>query len=57
MLRVTAHALQRYRERVAPVSEEEALAAILSHITMINIALAFGAPCVRCPNGMRIMLR
>jgi hypothetical protein len=57
MIRVTQHALDRYRERIAPVSEEEARDAILAHITVINIALAFGAPCVRCGDGMRLLMK
>lgn len=57
MIHVTDHALRRFQERIRPVSKEEAREAILSHITALNIALAFGAPCVRCGDGMRIVLK
>lgn len=57
MIHVTQHALNRFKERIRPASDEEAREAILSHITVLNIALAFGAPCVRCGDGMRIVLK
>lgn len=56
MIHVTAHAVQRYQERIAPVSREEAMAAILSHGRALETAARFGAPCVRCGDGMRIVL-
>ncbi|MFK4871643.1 hypothetical protein [Novosphingobium sp. ZW T3_23] len=54
MIHVSSHAVSRYRERVAPVSYDEAVAALST--PTIERAAAFGARYVRLPTGQRIVL-
>ncbi|AOR77208.1 hypothetical protein [Novosphingobium resinovorum] len=54
MIRVSAHALDRYRERVRMVSYEEARAALST--PLIEAAAAFGARYVRLGTGHRILI-
>ena len=53
-IHVTLHAIQRYQERVAPVSAAEAHKALST--PAIQIAAKFGAQFVRLPTGHRIVL-
>ncbi len=48
MIHVSSHAISRYRERVAPVSYDEAVAALSTAV--IERAAAFGARYVRLPS-------
>jgi hypothetical protein len=52
---VTFHAIARYQERVEPVSDDEARAALSSPFIMR--AIAFGAHCVRLGTGHRVIIR
>jgi hypothetical protein len=52
---VSAHAAQRYIERVANVSLAEARAALAS--PAVVTACTFGAPFVRLASGHRIVIR
>lgn len=54
MIQVTAHALERYRERVRMVSYEEARAALSSAV--IARAIEFGAHYVRLGTGQRVVI-
>lgn len=54
-LHITNHAILRYIERVAPVSMEEARAALST--PMITRAAAFGARTVILGTGQRVLLR
>lgn len=54
MIHVTSHAISRFRERVAPVSYDEAVAALSS--PAVEKAAAFGAPFVKLGTGQRIVL-
>lgn len=54
MIHVTYHAVSRYRSRVAPVSYEDALAALSS--PTIQRAADFGAPFVRLGTGQRVVI-
>lgn len=56
MIHITQHAVQRYQERVANVTDGEARAAILSHEGALVCAARFGAPVVRCGEGFRIVM-
>jgi len=51
---ITAHAIERYRERVADVSVDEARQALLSPAVLQ--AAEFGAPYVRLGTGQRIVI-
>lgn len=51
---ISAHAVQRYQERVANVTEGEARAALNS--PAVNLAANFGAPFVRIATGQRIVI-
>lgn len=51
---VTQHAIQRFQERVAPVSPEEARAALSS--PTIHKAVEFGAIAVTLGTGQRIVI-
>ena len=55
MVHVTHHAIQRYVERVSPVTEDEARQALSSKA--IEIAADFGARFVRLATGQRICVR
>ena len=56
MIRVSDHAVLRYRERVCDVSDEAARQSILSHAGAIRTAIGFGAPVVRCGDGTRLVI-
>jgi hypothetical protein len=51
---ITAHAIERYRERVRPCSDDDAREALSSRA--INAAIVFGARFVRLGTGQRIAL-
>ena len=53
-LRVSGHAISRYRKRVAPVTYDQALAALSSE--RIRQAVAIGASSVILPSGHRAVL-
>lgn len=53
-LHVTQHAIQRFQERVAPVTPEEARAALSS--PTIHKAVEFGAIAVTLGTGQRIVI-
>lgn len=57
MIHVTRHAKERYQERVAHVSLEEAEQAILRHETVLDIANRFGARCVRNGDGVGFLVK
>lgn len=54
---VTAHACERFCERVRPCSFDEARDAVLSHARAIEKAIAFGCEVVRLGDGCRIILQ
>lgn len=54
MIHVTAHAIERYQERVANVPDEEARVAICSPAVLK--AAEFGATYVRLGTGQRIVI-
>jgi hypothetical protein len=56
MIHVTHHALERFVERVAPCSLEEARERILEHARAIEKAAEFGCEVVRCGSGERLIL-
>lgn len=56
MIRVTKHAIERWIERIAPVSKESARASILSHSRTLNLAVAFGSGTVKLGDGTRLVL-
>jgi hypothetical protein len=53
---VTPHAVQRFQERVAPVSDEDAKAAILSHSPAIEKAAEFQCQVLKLGDGSRLAL-
>lgn len=53
-LHITSHAISRYRERVAPVSYDDALAALTC--AAVELAAEIGAPFVKLGTGQRIVL-
>jgi hypothetical protein len=53
---VTAHAIDRYIERIAPVAREEAYAAMISAEAAISRAAAFGAHVVRISGGAKLII-
>jgi len=57
MIQVSAHAVQRFQERIAAVDAAEARRRILQHEPAMLVAVRFGARCVLCPNGMRLILK
>ena len=57
MIVISDHALRRFNERIAAVGNGEARRRILEHRAMILTAIEFGAPCVKCADGMRIMVK
>jgi hypothetical protein len=57
MVEITGHAIQRYRERVEPLSDMDALAEIESHSAAIEKAAAFGCGTVILGNGARLKLK
>lgn len=54
-LHITHHAILRYQERVSPVSDEEARAALKS--PAIKTAATFGARTVILGTGQRVLIR
>ena len=56
MIEITAHAAQRYCERVSPMPLVDARAEIGSHCRAIEVAAAFGCSTVRLGNGARLVL-
>lgn len=54
MIHVTGHAIQRYRERVANVPDDEVRARL--SIPAVEFAVKFGAPFVRLPTGQRVVI-
>lgn len=56
MIHVTLHACERFQQRVAPCSIEEARAAILTHARAIEKAAEFNCAVVRCGHGERLIL-
>jgi hypothetical protein len=57
MIHVTAHAIERFQQRVAPCcTVDEARAAIMSHAKAIESAADFGCEVVRCGGGERLVL-
>jgi hypothetical protein len=56
VIQVTAHAIQRFMERVAPVGWDEARAAILSHASSIEVAARFNCAIVKLGDGSRLAL-
>lgn len=57
MIQITAHAIARYIERIEPVSKAEARRRIVLHFPAFEVALRFGAPCVRNGNGVGFVLK
>lgn len=53
--RISKHAIQRYQERVAPVTDDEAKARLSSKA--IQLAATFGARCLRLGTGQRVILK
>jgi len=54
---ITDHAVARYRERIAPVSEQDARRVMEAAERAIEVATAFGAHTVRLGNGAKLVLR
>jgi len=54
MIHITTHAIQRYTERVEPVTPAQAHAALSS--PAITLAAQFGAPYVRLGTGQRVVI-
>lgn len=56
-VKISAHAAQRYIERVdGSLSTEQARAAIMASARVLEIAVKFGAGCVKLDNGARLIL-
>lgn len=55
MIHVTAHAIERYQERVENLSHE----AVTERLSCraVQVAIAFGAPTVRLSGGQRIIIK
>lgn len=56
-VRVTRHALKRWRERVHPCSYAQAKAEILEHSAAITTAAIFGADTIKLGSKHRLKLR
>lgn len=56
MIRVSKHAIVRYRERIRACSITDARAAILLHSRALEAAAAMGARIVRLGDGSRLIL-
>ena len=54
MIHVTAHAAQRFRERVANTTDDAIRAAL--DTPAVRLAAKLGAPFVRLPGGQRVVL-
>lgn len=54
-MRVTDHAVLRFRERVIGCTEQEAVAAMST--ARIRAAIAFGAKMIRLGGGQRLIIR
>jgi hypothetical protein len=60
MIHITTHAIDRYIERVAPVSRPEAVAAIMARAKALQAAADFAGKAsvtVRLSDGVRFVLR
>ena len=55
VIHITRHAIERYQQRVSPVSDDEARQALSSRA--IQAAANFGAQFVRLPHGQRVVIR
>ncbi|WP_157215936.1 hypothetical protein [Flavisphingomonas formosensis] len=51
------HAIRRYRERVSPVDDDTARAAMMAHEPAVRIAADFGCETVKLGNGVRLKLK
>ena len=56
MAHITAHAVQRYRERIEDIPDHEALDAMIRIEPTIDRAAAFGCATVIMGNGARLRL-
>ena len=56
MIHVSPHAIERFIERVLPLSWDEAREAILAHAPAFEKAAAFHCEVVRCGDGSRFVL-
>lgn len=56
MMRVTRHAVERYQERIEPVTKAEARARIRASVVAVHQAAAFGATVVRMGDGTKLIL-
>jgi hypothetical protein len=56
MIHVTPHACERFIERVAACTLDQAREHILSHAKAIECAADFGCEIVRCGGGERLVL-
>lgn len=57
MIHVTAHAVDRYRERINPIlTPDQAKAVIQSHAIAVKAAADFGCRVVRTGNGAKPIL-
>ena len=54
-LHVTSHAISRYRERVAPVSYDDARTAL--SCAAVELAASIGAPFVKLGTGQHVVVR
>lgn len=54
MIHVTRHALDRFKERVANVPDDEVRARL--SIPAVEFATKFGVPFVRLPTGQRVVV-
>jgi hypothetical protein len=57
VIRVSKHAIDRYLERIAPVSREEAHRRIIAHLPAFQVAHKFGAPMVRDGDGVGYLIQ
>ena len=57
MIRVSKHALKRYRERVEVVADDVIERRILSHSRAIECAMRFGALVVRNGDGVGFVIQ
>ena len=56
-MQVSDHAIRRYRERVSPVDDDTARAAMMAHERAVRIAAEFGCATVKLGNGVRLKLK
>lgn len=55
MIPITLHALLRFRQRVADLTDEQIRTTL--DVRAVHVALAIGAPFVRLPTGQRLRIR